>query len=29
LESACARGYPVAAVLEQNLSPVSIWWAPG
>lgn len=29
LESACVRGYPVAAVLEQKLSPVSIWWAPG
>ncbi|MBP6683121.1 MAG: 6-phosphogluconolactonase [Halioglobus sp.] len=29
LESACAQGYPVAAVLEQDLSPVSIWWAPG
>ncbi len=29
LESACARGYPVAAVLAQKLSPVSIWWAPG
>jgi len=29
LESACARGYPVAAVLQQNLCPVSIWWAPG
>ena len=29
LESACAQGYPVAAVLEQVLAPVSIWWAPG
>jgi len=29
LESACGKGYPVAAVLEQKLSPVSIWWSPG
>jgi 6-phosphogluconolactonase len=28
LESARANHYPVAAVLEQRSSPVTIWWAP-
>jgi 6-phosphogluconolactonase len=28
LERACANGYPVAAVLEQDTTPTSIWWSP-
>ena len=28
LESALAEDYPVAAVLKQDSTPVSIWWAP-
>jgi len=29
LESACTNRYPVAAVLQQDTTPTSIWWAPG
>lgn len=28
LESAAARGYPVASVLAQSRTPVTVWWAP-
>ncbi|TXS95122.1 6-phosphogluconolactonase [Parahaliea aestuarii] len=28
LGNAIARGYPVAAVLRQSTTPLSIWWAP-
>ena len=28
LAEATARRYPIAAVLEQDSAPVSIWWAP-
>ncbi|MFT6955748.1 MAG: 6-phosphogluconolactonase [Halieaceae bacterium] len=28
LESAAERGYPIAAVLSQTTTPVSIWWTP-
>ena len=28
LESAAGEGYPVAAILRQNGTPTSIWWAP-
>jgi len=28
LESAVAKGCPVAAILQQHTSPVTIWWAP-
>ncbi|MDO8860298.1 6-phosphogluconolactonase [Haliea sp. E1-2-M8] len=28
LESAIARGYPVASVLAQTHTPLTIWWAP-
>ncbi|MEH6515441.1 MAG: 6-phosphogluconolactonase [Halioglobus sp.] len=28
LESAVERGYPIAAVLTQKTTPVSIWWTP-
>ena len=28
LESAAARGYPVASVLAQTHTPLTIWWAP-
>ena len=28
INSAAARGYPIAAVLNQTTTPVSIWWTP-
>lgn len=28
LEQAVGRNYPVAAVLQQNTTPLTIWWAP-
>ena len=28
LEEAPAQGYPVASAVEQDNTPVSIWWAP-
>jgi len=28
LESAHERGYPVAGILDQGTTPVSIWWTP-
>lgn len=28
LGDAIARGYPVAAILQQRTTPVTIWWAP-
>lgn len=28
LGEAIARGYPIAAILQQTHTPVSIWWAP-
>jgi 6-phosphogluconolactonase len=28
LESAIAQGYPVASILTQTRTPVTIWWAP-
>ncbi|MEQ8801645.1 MAG: 6-phosphogluconolactonase, partial [Haliea sp.] len=28
LESAVARGLPVASVLAQTQTPLTIWWAP-
>ncbi|HEY7775393.1 MAG TPA: 6-phosphogluconolactonase [Kineobactrum sp.] len=28
LESAVATGYPVASILTQTVTPVTIWWAP-
>ena len=28
LESAVAEGFPIATVLEQTTTPVTIWWAP-
>lgn len=28
LESAVAAGYPVASILTQTVTPVTIWWAP-
>jgi 6-phosphogluconolactonase len=28
LESAAEQGYPIAAVLSQTTTPVSIWWTP-
>ena len=29
LESACERASPIAAVLGQSVTPVTIWWSPG
>ena len=29
LENAESQDYPVAAILRQNKTPASIWWAPG
>jgi len=28
LHTARERGYPIAAILEQHTTPVTIWWAP-
>ena len=27
-ESAQEQGYPIAAIVEQNITPVTLWWAP-